>query len=426
MKVVVDVDQVKLGMYVCELDRPWRETPFMFQGFEVRNQQQLDVLRQYCRKVTVLKGEFNRSVAIQRQAVPAGAQPDWPIPQHRSLRVEQEVYKINNHPNARPVYQDLTSMQEEVESVRDTFIEARLLVQEVMHDAKLGRSLNLAGAKTAVRNMAESVLRNPDALMCFAQLKRKDEYTALHSLRVCVLALTFGRQLGMPRDQLEVLGLGALLHDIGKVKVPEEILSKPDALTPQEFEIMKQHVVWGAEMLYAARQVPGAAIEVVSSHHERFDGSGYLRGLRGDAIGDFGMIGAIVDHYDAITSDRAYRGAVSAHSVLMKMYEWRDTLFSAPMVEKFIQCLGIYPIGSIVELNTGEIGVVAAINRMQRLKPHVMLVYRADRRPYEEMPIANIATRRTPEDRPCEIERVLEPGAVSIDPAQYLRMAVSM
>jgi len=108
------------------------------------------------------------------------------------------------------------------------------------------------------------------------------------------------------------------------------------------------------------------------------------------------------------------------------MYEWRDTLFSAPMVEKFIQCLGIYPIGSIVELNTGEIGVVAAINRMQRLKPHVMLVYRADRRPYEEMPIANIATRRTPEDRPCEIERVLEPGAVSIDPAQYLRMAVSM
>ena len=413
-------------MYVYELDRPWRETSFLFQGFEISNQQQLEALRQCCRSVTILKVETDHRVAFQREPGATGAAAATLPTLHRSPGVEREVYKINNHPNARSVYPDATSMPEEVDKVRDTFIESRLLVQELLHDAKLGRSVNYPGAKLAVASMAESVIRNPDALMCFAQLKRKDEYTALHSLRVCILALAFGRQLDMPRDQLEMLGLGALLHDIGMVKVPEEILAKPEALTPAESDLMKQHVAWGADILYASHQIPSAAIEVVTSHHERHDGSGYLHGLRGEQISDFGMIGAIVDHYDAVTSDRVYHGAISAHSALMQLYGWRNTLFSAPLAEKFIQCLGIYPIGSAVELNSGDIGVVAAINREQRLKPHVMLVYHADRQPYAEMPIANIATRRTPDDRPCEIERVLEAGAIDIDPAHYLRKAVGL
>jgi len=422
MKVAIDVAQLSIGMYVCELDRPWRDTPFLFQGFEIRSEEEIETLRHYCRQVYVL----------EREPEQAGAPPadqkdrrEWRPGQSTSLRVEQEIFKLNNHPGARPLYADLTSMQQEAELVRDTFVESRLLIQEILHDAKLGRSLNLPGVKRAVRGMTESVLRNPDALMCFAQLKRKDEYTALHSLRVAILALTFGRQLGMPHDQLEMLGLGALLHDIGKVKVPDEILTKPGALTPEETAIMQRHVAWGVEMLSATREVPEAAIDVVRSHHERYDGSGYMNGLRGDAISEFGMIGAIVDHYDAITSDRAYRNALSPHNVLKKMYEWRNSLFSGQLVERFIQCLGIYPIGSVVALNSGEIGVVAAINRQQRLKPHVMLVYQADRRPYEQMPIANLATRRTPDDRPCEIERVLEPAAAGIDPAYYLRVAIA-
>jgi putative nucleotidyltransferase with HDIG domain len=422
MKVAIDVAQLTIGMYVCELDRPWRDTPFLFQGFEVRSDQEIETLRQYCRQVYVLEREPEQAGA------PSAGHRDrreWRPGQSASLRVEQEIYKLNNHPGARSHYADLTTMQQEADLVRDTFVESRLLIQEILHDAKLGRSLNLPGVKRAVRGMTESVLRNPDALMCFAQLKRKDEYTALHSLRVAILALTFGRQLGMPHDQLEILGLGALLHDIGKVKVPDEILTKPGALTPEETAIMQRHVAWGVEMLAATREVPEAAIDVVRSHHERYDGSGYMSGLRGDAISEFGMIGAIVDQYDAITSDRAYCNALSPHSVLKRMYEWRNSLFKGVLVERFIQCLGIYPIGSIVALNSGEIGVVAAINRQQRLKPHVMLAFQADRRPYDQMPIVNIATRRTPEGQPCEIEHVLEPGTAGIDSAHYLRVAVS-
>jgi putative nucleotidyltransferase with HDIG domain len=423
MKVTIEAEKLQIGMYVCELDRPWRETPFLFQGFEIRTHDEIDSLRRYCRQVVVLMRDDQRQVGFSR--APAGNQPD-PVPgQYRSLRIEQELFKLNNHPNAQPVYQDRTSMQEEVELVRDTFIHTRLLVQEVLHDAKLGRSLNLSGARQAVTGMAESVLRNPDALMCFALLKRRDEYTALHCLRTSILALAFGRQLGMPRERLEALGLGAMLHDIGTVKVPEEILAKPTELTPEETAIMQQHVKWGVEMLDGARHVSAASIEVVGGHHEHYDGSGYLKGLRGDAISEFSMIGAIVDHYDAITCDRSYRGGISAHSALMKMYESRGTLFRPEPVEKFIQCLGVYPIGSVVELNTGDVGVVAAIDRRKRLKPHVMLVHDASRKPYVEMPITNIATLRTRDHRPGEIERVLEPGAAGIDPVHYLRVAVA-
>lgn len=426
MKEVIEVSQLRIGMYVCDLDRPWRETSFLFQGFEIRDQQQLDALRKYCRTVTILRVEAGYSVDPQRQPPAAKTAAPNLATSLPSLGVEREVYKINNHPNAHSMYPDITSLPEEVEKVRDTFIESRLLVQELMHDAKFGRSMNYAGAKQAVRGMAESVIRNPDALMCFAQLKRKDDYTALHSLRVCILALAFGRQLDLSRDQLEVLGLGALLHDVGMVKVPEEILGKAGPLTPAETAIMQKHVVWGADILYASHQIPSGAIDVVTSHHERYDGSGYLYGAHGDQISNFAMIGAIVDHYDAITSDRVYRGAISAHSVLMQMYGWRDKLFSAALIEKFIQCLGIYPIGSAVQLNSGEIGVVAAINRDQRLKPHVMLMYNADHQPYAEKPIVNIATRRTANNRPCEIEHVLETGALDFDPGNCLRTAVGL
>lgn len=426
MKEVIEVSQLRIGMYVCDLDRPWRETPFLFQGFEIREQEQLDLLRKYCRTVTILRAETGSSIDPQRQRAADMAAVPRLATSSQALRVEREMYKINNHPNAQSIYPDITSMPEEVDKVRDTFIESRLLVQELLHDAKFGRSMNYAGAKQAVRGMAESVIRNPDALMCFAQLKRKDDYTALHSLRVCILALAFGRQLDMSRDQLEVLGLGALLHDIGMAKVPEEILGKAGSLTPAETAIMQQHVVWGADMLYASRQIPSAAIDIVTSHHERHDGSGYLHGAHADQISDFAMIGAIVDHYDAITSDRLHHGAVSAHHALTQMYGWRDKLFSAGMVEKFIQCLGIYPIGCVVQLNSGEIGVVAAINREQRLKPHVMLMYGANRQPYAEKPIANIATRRIADDRPCEIERVLEIDALDFDPGNCLRTAVGL
>jgi putative nucleotidyltransferase with HDIG domain len=239
-------------------------------------------------------------------------------------------------------------------------------------------------------------------------------------MRVCILALSFGRHLGLEKHELNLLGLGALLHDIGKMKVPADILDKPGALDDKEYEIVKSHVPRGVEILEDNAGIPRPAIDVARCHHERYGGSGYVLGLKGDLIGMFGMIGGIVDCYDAISSDRAYHTGMSAHTALKKMYEWRNRDFHSGLVEQFIQCMGIYPIGSVVELNTGEIGVVVTMNRQRRLKPRVNLVLQADYYPIPNATVIDLMSYKTRDGRPCEIDRVLEPGVYGINPVQYL------
>jgi putative nucleotidyltransferase with HDIG domain len=422
MKVKIDVQKLKLGMYVCELDRPWRETPFLFQGFQILLEEELKELQRCCRTVYIKVPDVAAASPGLSPRITQLPKPSAQIvpPKQTAVLLEQELLKINNHPAARASYEDQTTLEEEIQLVNETYVEARNLMQDIMWEAKFGRSLNVAGAKKAVSKMVESALRNPDALICFAQLKRKDEYTAMHSLRVSVLALVFGRQLGMKPEELQILGMGALLHDVGKMKVPSEILNKPDTLTSDELSLMKMHVPWGIEILEKASQVPAGALEIVRRHHERYDGSGYMDGLKGDTIGTLGMIAGIIDHYDAVTSDRAYRVGISAHAAMKRMYEWRGSLFEPTMVEKFIQCMGIYPIGSVVELNSGEIGVVAALNRSQRLKPRVVLVQHADKTLNSQTPLISLVNRRTSDGRFYEVERVLEPTVCGIDASRYL------
>ncbi|MHB8535067.1 MAG: HD-GYP domain-containing protein [Sulfuricaulis sp.] len=427
MRIKVDTQDLKIGMYVCELDRPWRETPFLFQGFEIRSDEELQTLRQYCRTVFITASEQELASPKPRRPVANSSMPLPPAtPRKQSAGlIDQAMLKINNHPGARAVYADRTTLEEEIELVKESFAEARAAIQEIMWEAKFGKSLNVPGTRKIVSQMMESTLRNPDALTCFALIKKKDEYTAMHSLRTAILSMVFGRQLGLEPQDLELLGLGALLCDIGKMKIPSEILNKPESLTADEMLMMKGHVAWGAEILEKADQMPAAVIEIARRHHERYDGSGYVDKLKGDAIGLFGLIAGIVDYYDAVTSDRVYRAGISSYAALQKMYEWRGSLFQPMLVEKFIQCLGIYPVGSVVELNTGEIAVVAAHNRVQRLKPRVVLARRADKTPYLETPITNLAGRLTPEGRPCEIERVLDPMECGIEPSRYLPLPVT-
>ncbi len=422
IKVKLDVQRLEIGMYVVELDRPWLETPFLFQGFEIQRQDEIAQLQRYCKYVYVLMPEPLDTAAGDRAENKGETTRLREFKQRSSATylVEQELLKINNHPDARSAYADQTTLDEESRLAREIYVEARDLIRAVMEDVRRNAHLDIPGIRSVIAKMTESMIRNPDALVCFAQLKRKDEYTALHSLRVCILALALGRQLSLTEAQLNALGIGALLHDIGKMRVPDEILRKTDTLTAAEFEIIKRHVVWGVELLENAEQVPRPSLEIVRFHHERYDGSGYADGLKGGEIGVFGMIGGIVDHYDAITSDRGYRCGIPSHTALKELYPLRGKLFHPVLVEKFIQCMGIYPIGSVVELNTGEVGVVVSLNRTLRLKPRVALVLNPERRLYPKLPAVNLAVRKTPDGRPCEVERVLDPSACGIDPQQYL------
>ena len=422
MRKKIDVQSLELGMYIAELDRPWLGTPFLFQGFEIRSQDEIQELKRYCQSVYIEIPDAVAAAPAARAPIPKSkpiaAQPA--VPTEAEQRLARDFLKIVNQPRPAPVYSDQTTLEQEVEQVREHHIQTRTLIYELMEDARNGKSLNSPGAKRVVGAFAESVIRNPDALTCFTQLKRKDEYTALHSLRVCILALAFGRHLGLEREALEILGIGALLHDIGKMKVPSEILNKPGGLDDREYTLMKSHVPLGVEILERMPNISPQAVEVARCHHERYSGKGYIAGLEGEQIGFFGMIGGIVDCYDAITSDRTYHAGMSAHAALKKMYEWRGRDFHPGLVEQFIQCMGIYPIGSVVELNTGEIGVVVTMNRVRRLKPRVMLVMNANCAPYPAPVTVDLMQQKTSDGRPYDIERVLEPGIYGINPVQYL------
>jgi HD-GYP domain-containing protein (c-di-GMP phosphodiesterase class II) len=423
MRKKVAVQDLQIGMFVVELDRPWRETPFLLQGLEIHSDEDIAEITRFCQHVYVILPEV---YSDPKPRAPAPVQRSTPTlitgkASSTAPRFDgQDLLRRVSAPRFATPYSDRSTLEEEVGEIRQTYTQASATIHSVMEDVRLGKAMDGVGAKKIVNDLAESVLRNPDALGCFMQLKKKDEYTAMHSLRVCVLALAFGRHLGLPTEELHMLGIGAMLHDVGKTKVPLDILNKPGELTENEFALMKQHVPHGVEILEATPGIPQAAIQVARCHHERHSGGGYINGFKGDQIGLFGMIGGIVDCYDAITSDRSYHTGQSSHTTLKQMYEWRGREFHAGLVEQFIQCMGIYPIGSVVALNTGEVGVVVTTNRLRRLKPRIALVRKADGTLYGTSTIVDLVSCTTQEGKACEIERVLEPGAFGINPIDYL------
>ena len=409
-----------MGMYISELDRPWVETPFLFQRFELRTSEEMEQLKKHCTYVYV-DTELGPDVAPK----PRDKESVVRIRklEEQDEKIKREVKKIAEAPSRRsqrPVYPDRTSVQRELVRAREVQSQTRVLMRTTIEEVQKGKAVNIPLAEKVVDNMVESVIRNPDALVCLSQLKDISEYTALHSVRTCVLALTFGRHLVLSKDELKILGIGALLHDIGMAKLPATILDKPGGLTVEEFELMTQHVPWGLEILKRSGGVPPAALEILEQHHERHDGSGYVRKLKGDLIGYVGAICAIVDVYDAITSQRVYRGPVSADDALKRMYEWRHKDFHAELVQEFIKCMGIYPIGSLVELSTGGVGVVITINRARRLKPKVVLLLTANKKPLSRKVITDLAEHRDGLGREFKIKRVLPAGTYSINPMEHL------
>lgn len=372
MKQKLPVSELRLGMYVEELDRPWVGTPFMFQGFEITSTELLVRVQQQCEYVYVMTDRDRTAVyAKRRNGASTNIGPALRTTKARSKDVSRVLVPP---PVENRWHPDQSTVEEELEHARDVEHRTRDAVYTILDDVRMGRSIPTQEAKKVVADMVESIIRNPDAMVVLTQLKNADEYTALHGLRVCILAVTFGRHLDMTREELNLLGIGALLHDVGKMKVPLEILNKPGKLTDDEFAIMKSHVPEGVKILENAPGIDAASLEVVRSHHERYDGSGYVSGISGDDIHPFGLIAAIADCYDAITSDRVYKKGISPQDALSRMYEWRTRDFHPTLVEQFIQCMGIYPIGSVVELNDGSIGVVTSVNRERRLLPKVIVV----------------------------------------------------
>ncbi len=268
-----------------------------------------------------------------------------------------------------------STLREELKTSKKVYKEANRIISNIMNDARIGRQIEVERIEPVVGQMANSILRNKDALLSLCRIKNKDDYTFLHSVSVGALLISFAHALDFNRTVIKQLGVGGMLHDIGKTKVPNEILNKPGKLTEEEFVIMKSHVVHGCSILRRSPGIAQVSFDVAAQHHERFDGSGYPLGLKNLETSVYGQMAAIVDVYDAITADRCYHKGMTPTVAVRKMFEWSKFHFNPNLLRTFIRTVGIYPVGTLVMLESGKLGVVIEQCETDMTKPLVRTVF---------------------------------------------------
>ena len=390
-------------MYVSSLDRPWLETPFSLQGFCLETEADIARLQEYCQFVYVDSEKSTQNPTILRRKV-----------RNRPRKSTQQLFGQRTLKK----YQDGSTWGDEYPRAQQAIQSLSEGIEEIFAGVANGGTLDMVKVKKSVEPMIDSISRNPDACIWLARMKQEDKYTYQHSLGASIWAVALGRQLGLPKSDLRSLAIGGLLFDVGKLRVDKELLSSDKPLTDEEFQRVRDHVNLGVEMIQGSGLMNQDVIDMITYHHERHDGSGYPKKLRGDDIPVFARIAAIVDCYDAITSHRSYARAIPPSTAIKMLYEWKDIDFQAELVEEFIQAVGIYPAGTLVELSSGEVAVVVAEYRTRRLRPKVMVLLDADKQPLAAIRTIDLLTvKETAAGEPLDIVSSLEPDAYGIDMA---------
>lgn len=267
-----------------------------------------------------------------------------------------------------------SSLSDELVVAKVVLSEASALMSDVMADVRMGRMVELERMEPVVEKMIQSVLRNPGALSCLGRVHQKDHYTFEHSINVSVLLVNFCHHLGLDRRTIHAAAIGGLLHDVGKVHTPDAILNKAGPLTDEEFAQIRAHVDNGVDIAGGIEGISDLSLTIVAQHHEHMDGGGYPIGLKGDQISQLGQMAAIVDVYEALTSTRTYRPAMEPSQALQRIFGWSKQQFNKDLVQRFIQCVGIYPVGTLVLLDSGMVAIVTEINPANLLRPVVRVV----------------------------------------------------
>lgn len=404
----IPVHKLKAGMFVEGLDRSWLDTPFWFHKKKIKGQKDIDEFIKSGIKTIIINTD--RGVDVEEESILNQQEKD-----HLSEKIDipQPAYE-------EPVFIDPVPFNEELPRAKEIKNNVSGVVKDIFNDVRMGKAIELNDVKTQVNGIVECVFRNRDALLCLANLKDYDDYTFVHSVNICILAVSFARHLNLPKTRLEHIGLGALLHDIGKTQIPESLLNKPGKYTPEEYSIMKGHVSLGVEILRKYDNIPAEAMTVVLQHHERYNGCGYPQRLCGDKIDFIGQIAGISDVYDAMTYDRIYHTALSCHTAVKRLYEWSNTLFTSSLIERFIQCIGIYPYGSFVELNTGHRGLVISVNHNMLLRPNILVLFEGDMRLSSPFLIDLATDKDKKGNLKYSIVRELDPADYEVDLNQYL------
>lgn len=423
-QVKIGVNELTIGMFVSGLDRPWTQTPFPLQGFYIREIDELRQLKVLCQWV-VIDTEKGRG-PIGTKLKTGGVKGSVSAKRDPRSSYSEEVTPIRIQ---RGVYTSTKPFQQEVKHARQLHQQVYGAVAEVMRqiDANEWGGASLNETKRVASEMVDSVLRNPDAFTWLARVQAKDEYTYSHAVRSSVWAILFGRHIGLSKRDLDVLALGVLLKDVGKTALPSELLVKVE-LSAQEQAKYETFVELGCEILRKTPNLEPRVISVVKTHCERLNGSGFPMGLSGDKIPLLGKIAGIVTHYDHITNPRGADAPIAPSRAVAKLYELRQILFQEDLVVEFIRAIGLYPTGTLVELNSGEVAVVVEQNFERRLKPKIIIALDSLKRPLSQWVLVDLSEddkrkqalidsgqKTIREVEKVEIARDLEPGSYEVD-----------
>ncbi len=410
----VRIEQVKLGMYVIELDQPWHKTPFLKHRFMIQTDEQLERLRQSPVREVVI--DLSRGVDVEESSdgdapPPADANPDNQV---KSSGLPQSE-SADNGPLQPPSTVDLAA-------AREIRRQAVTSVQRIFDGIDTGVPLDPTAMQAVVTGYYR-MFGKPTTLVTqtfLQQLQRFDDNLFAHVVDVCTLCLLVGKDYGLSHEQLESLGIGALLHDVGYLRLPRNVLRRKGDRSAQEQKLWQQHPQLGHTLLSQTGDLPEEILRIVAEHHEYADGSGYPNGLRGDQISVLSQIVGLVDMYDRLISSRGGRPNLTPYLAMREVYEHaRQNRYDKRLVEVMVQSMGVYPIGSLVKLDTGERGVVVALNPEQRLKPLLRLVSDPRGRLYKPPPCVDLAR---PDLHPPErtIRQALDPDQEQVDVSAYL------
>jgi HD-GYP domain-containing protein (c-di-GMP phosphodiesterase class II) len=415
-KIRLAVSELKIGMFVSDLDRPWLESPFGFQGFPLRSVEDIQAVKRVCAYVYV---DPEKSVGgpIRKRATPPSLSVRPETVQYATPSAGQKQARswIPSVLRGRSKSGDSPAgIIHSLDIARRAYDNTSKQVRAVMRDLRWGRSMDVPATKDAVAACAEQVTRDPGAMALLASIKDKDHYTAQHSLNVAILSMVVGHHLGLPDRTLKDLGAAALLHDVGKLLTPREILGKPGRLTPAEFRVIRLHPAHGKGILDGYEGIGKAAAEVAFTHHERLDGSGYPRGIKEGDTGLLTRIVAITDTYDAVTSDRVYSEAKTSIEAFKILQAASGNHYDGQLVSELIGAVGLFPPGSPVQLNNGKYAIVVRTNQKYEFRPTVLIVKDAKSRPVRPRCV-DLADVGGGASASYQIAKVLRPSDCGID-----------
>lgn len=425
-QVKVDVNELTVGMFVSGLDRPWTQTPFPLQGFYLRDINEIKELKVHCKHVyidvvkgpspvaTKLKSLSGRAEAVTRKL--SRADKSVKVTNVAPLKIRHNIYPVSK------------TLEGEIGKAKHLHQQVYSAVGSIMEQVERDHNkIPIRETKRVASDMVDSILRSPDAFTWLTRVREKDEYTYSHAVRSAVWAILYGRHIGMPKAELDILAMGVLLKDIGKTRLSKEIIEKSQRSAAEQ-ELYESFIDHGVDILRKLPDVKPRVTSVVKTHCERINGSGFPAHLRGDKIPLLGKIAGIVTYYDETINPRGQDKPRSPSKAVARLYELRDVEFQEELVVEFIRAIGLYPTGTMVELSSGEVAVVVEQNFERRLKPTVMIVTDSVKEPLFEPVLLDLAEHdrivqqkidagkisRHDSER-IEIVQDLEPGAYNID-----------